>query len=218
MGFALGLGLFWLLAWWRGRLSLVLPIVAIICAIPIALYFRELIIDRLFGDDNGAAEARLPLMLLALRMIRDHWLFGVGANNFALHLREYLTPEMAAEWITTVHNKYLLVWAETGIFGFLTFLAFLLTTLRRGWRIWQLDDRLLGPIGLGFTMALVGWMAHMFFDIFHNRSQVQLLLLLGGLIAALGNMAPASAPLHDTPPAYHTKPTGGYRATAAVEG
>jgi O-antigen ligase len=166
IGFAVAITLFWLLLWWRGWISLLVPVLAIICAIPVVFYFRDLLIDRLFGDDNGSAESRVYLMILALRMIRDHWLLGVGANNFIYHLRDYVTPEMTVAWLTTVHNKYLL---------------------------WQTKDRFLSPLALAFTLALVGWMAHMNFDLFHGRPQVQLMMVVSGLIAALHRIGLDSA-------------------------
>jgi hypothetical protein len=61
--------------------------------------------------------------------------------------------------------------------------------IRRGWQVWKMDDRFLAPIALSFTLALVGWMVHMNFDLFHSRGQVQLLFLVSAMIAALYNMA-----------------------------
>jgi O-antigen ligase len=189
IGFAVALGLFWLIAWWRGWLSMLLPVLLFLCAIPILFYLREMLVARLFGDDGGAAESRWPLMILAWRMILDNWLFGVGLNNFAIHLKHYVTPDMARSWIMTVHNKYLLVWAETGLAGIITFLWFLLATLHRGWQVWMTKDRFLAPLALALALAIVGWMAHMAFDIFHNRSQIQLLLVVAALISVLDNLA-----------------------------
>ena len=92
------------------------------------------------------------------------------------------------DWVFTVHNKYLLVWAETGIPGMVTFLVFLMTTLRRGWRVWTAGDAFLAPLALAFTAAVVGHMIHMSADLFSGRFQLQLLWLVAALIHAMYGM------------------------------
>jgi putative inorganic carbon (HCO3(-)) transporter len=151
----------------------------------VLLPFHDLIIDRISGADKGSAQSRFPLMHLAWDIIRDHPLTGVGTNNFASVLGEYVTPEFSRAWIYTVHNKYLLVWAELGLGGLLAFVWFLGETLRKGWACVRSADPLLAPIGLGFTAAIVGQMAHMFFDVFHSRPQVQSLWIVAALVAAV---------------------------------
>lgn len=188
LGFAIGITLFWLLAWRRGLLSLKMPIVMFIFAIPILVSFQDLIIGRISGEDTSTLETRLSLMKVALNMIRDHWLVGVGANNYAFNMLDYYTPEFSMTWIKTVHNKYLLVWAETGILGLIAFIWFLVTTINRGWQVWRLKDRFLSPLALSFSLAIIAWMVHMNFDLFHNRPQVQSMLLVAGMITAIYNL------------------------------
>ena len=187
--FALGAVLFWFFAWRRGWLSLRIPIVMFICAIPITIVLRDFLITRLFESDGGSAASRLPLLKMAMYMIRDHWLLGVGSNNYAATLLDYLTPEFSMEWIVTVHNKYMIVWAETGIVGLIAFIWFLIETINHGWQVGKLNDRFLSPLALGFVMSMVAWMVHMNLEHFHNRPQVQLLLLVAGIITAMYNMA-----------------------------
>ncbi len=127
-------------------------------------------------------------MKLTLRMIEDNLVRGIGANNFAIMIKQYATPEFAGEWLYVVHNKYLLVWAETGIGGLLAFIAFLVVTVRRGWQCWKSKDRFLSPLALGFTAAIIGQMVHMLVDLFSARPQVQSLWLIAGLIAAMHNI------------------------------
>jgi O-antigen ligase len=86
-----------------------------------------------------------------------------------------------------VHNKYLLVAAETGFISLIPFLWFLLATLRRGWEITKFNGRLISPLALAFTAAFLGSMIHMLVDVYHGRPALQLLLLIAGLIAAMYN-------------------------------
>jgi putative inorganic carbon (HCO3(-)) transporter len=174
-----------LLAWRRGWLSPTLPIIVVILALILFLPLQDVISPRLFGDDSGAAQSRIPLMGLAFRMIQDNPVLGVGANNFAIMIERYATSEFSSDWLYTVHNQYLLVWAETGTVGLVALLWLLLAILRRGWLGWKLNDRFLSPLALGFTAALLGHMAHMFVDFFNQRPQVQLLWLIAGLITAI---------------------------------
>jgi hypothetical protein len=174
----------WRAGWVPRRLGAALPVVPLLAA----LVFVPSIVDRMRADDRGAAYSRIPLMQLGADIIQDHPLIGVGANNFAIVMHPYVTSRFAGEWIYTVHNKYLLVWAETGIGGLTAFLLFLAVTLRRGWQCWQRSDPLLSPLALGIAAGILGQMAHMFFDLFSARPQVQLLWVMAALITAMHNM------------------------------
>jgi putative inorganic carbon (HCO3(-)) transporter len=188
LALVLSLTVLCLLAWHRGWLSPTIPFALVIVVILLSLLFQNAILTRIFGDDMGSANSRIPLMKLAFRIINDNPVFGAGANNFAIMINRYATPEFGGEWLYVVHNKYLLVWAETGIGGLVMLISFLIATIRRGWQCWKFNDRFLSPLALGFTGAIVGQMAHMFIDVFHTRSQVQLLWLVASLIIAMGNM------------------------------
>jgi O-antigen ligase len=171
--------------WLRRGLSLKGPIALLVVGALLYMPFHSLISERLFGDDKGSAEVRIPLMQLAYRMIADNPVLGVGANNFAVAMDRYLTPEFRHGWRFSVHNKYLLVLTETGIGGLLAYLAFLLGTLRTGWRCWKLQDPLLSPLALGFAAGIAGHMVHMTVDLFHVRAVQQLLWLVAGLLTAM---------------------------------
>ncbi|HEY4816492.1 MAG TPA: O-antigen ligase family protein [Candidatus Acidoferrum sp.] len=191
-----GLGL---VVWRQRRLSFKLPIAIFAILMLLYLPFHDAISARLFGDDNGSAESRIPLMNLASRIIEDNPVLGVGANNFTLAMERYLTPEFrnGRTFLFAVHNKYLLVWAETGIGALLAFIAFLLGTLRRGWQCWRFQDRLLSPLALGITAGIAGHMVHLTVDHFRSRPTQQLLWLLAGLLVAMHRMyttAPCADP------------------------
>jgi len=186
LAFGLSCGVLCYCAWRRGWISPAVPaILAILFAVS-AILFQDAILSRLTGDDEGSAYARIPLARLALQMISDRPWIGVGANNCAVAAESYTGALfLRSEWIYTVHNKYLLVWIETGVLGLAAFMWFLGATLRRGWQAWKSEDRILAPLGLAFAAALLGHMAHMMFDVFHSRPQVQSLWLVAGVITAI---------------------------------
>ena len=125
-------------------------------------------------------------MILSLRIIKDHFFLGGGANNFAYYLRDYVTAEMHGYWIRTVHNQYLLVWAENGLIGLGAYLWFLFTTLRMGWQAWQQKhDRVLAVITLGATASLFAAVFHMTGEKYHARVQVEMVFLMAGLVTAV---------------------------------
>jgi O-antigen ligase len=179
--------IFIFVCWFRGWLPLRVPIFLAVVTIALLFMGHEMIVDRIFGYDHGAAYVRIPLMKLAFRMIYENPFLGVGANNFPLVMHDYISSQLQGLWLYSVHNKYLLIWAETGLGGLLAFFGFLLTTLRKGWKSWQVQDPLLSPIGLGLMAAIMGHMVHMNFDTFQNRSLIQALWVISALIAAIYN-------------------------------
>jgi O-antigen ligase len=193
LAFILSITILGVLAWYRGWLRPIIPLVGVVVAVLAFFMFQDTLVSRLTGDDEGSTQSRVPLMGIAFRMIQDHPVLGVGTNNYAFVLSEYITPDVSQEWLFVVHNKYLLVLAETGPVGLITYLWFLLATVWRGWQGWKLKDRVLSPLALGFTAAIVSQMVHMNVDIFNGRPQVQMLWLVAGFITAISRMDPLTA-------------------------
>jgi O-antigen ligase len=171
----------------RGWISPKIPIAFAIVLVLLALPLGGRLANRLTKNDQGSASGRVPLIHLAVSVIRDHPVLGVGANNLGLTFPKYAGPQYDQDWIYTVHNKYLLVWAEAGIGALVAFLWFLGSTLRRGWSLWRTGDPLVAPIALGLTAGVIGQMVHMNVDIFQSRPQVQVLWLVAALLVAMQN-------------------------------
>ena len=168
--------------WLPKRLIGLGVLIAIVSSIPLA----KVIKDRVQSDDNGSAEARIHLSAIALELIKDKPYFGYGAGNCHLAALKYADKaRYRSLWYYTVHNKYLLVWIETGLLGLVAFLVMVSTGLRDGFYIWRRRDRFLAPLGFGFAVAILGQMLHMNVDIFNSRTQVQLLWAMLGAVAAI---------------------------------
>ncbi len=182
-------------AWRQRRLPRWAPVAALGAALVLVAGFHDAITQRLTGHQElGSAYSRVPLMKLASEMISDHTLVGVGANNFNVVSREYVTVETAGYWLSTVHNKFLLVWSETGLIGLVAFCLFLCAIVRRAWQTWRSNDPILGPLGLGVAASVIGHVLHMNVDIFQDRPSVQTLWLLAGLATAMCAMTKSRGP------------------------
>jgi O-antigen ligase len=185
IAFGISIGILCLLGWYRRLISAWMPLTFAFALVLVGIIFQESIANRIF-EDEGSAHSRIPLIQMAWSMIGDNPVLGVGVNNCAFVASKYaLSSDLRQEWFYTIHNKYLLEWVETGIFGLAAFLLFLLSTLRTGWHVWLRNDSLLSPIALGLSVAITGQMVHMLVDVFNSRPQVQMLWFCAGLIAAL---------------------------------
>jgi len=183
--FIIGILVFILFMVYRGWLSLSLPMILALVLTTIIVLFPNLILNRIFGDDGGAAEGRLPLNELAISMIKEHPIIGVGANNFAVTAPAYWGPKFSRSWFYTVHNQFLLIWSETGILGFIAFLFFLLNILWRSWWVWAQKYRFTALIALSCFATVIGHAFHLQADIFNNRVAIQILWIIAGLVSAL---------------------------------
>ena len=186
---AIAIALFVALAWRRGWLRTRWLVIGTVAFVLLIVPFVATIGERVTGPDGGSAESRLPLIELSLDMIEDQPVQGVGLNNYTTALPDYAGPTFTGEFLFAAHNKYLLVWAEAGLFALLAFIAFLLVTLRRGWLAGLSAHPYVAPIAVGFTFAIVGQMVHMTVEIFQSRPQVQLLWLAAALLAAMSTMS-----------------------------
>jgi O-antigen ligase len=169
-------------------------VVAIVLLGSIGFCLRKQISERFVQDDRGSAYSRIPLMKLAFRMIEDHPILGVGSNNFGAAMDKYVNSDFRNGFLYAVHNQYLLIWAETGVVGVLSFLWFLTSSIRQGVRCWRQHDPVLSPLALGLSMGLVAFMIHMSVDIFRGRPLAQLVFFVAALISAIAdNLATSSS-------------------------
>jgi O-antigen ligase len=166
----------------RARLLATIGLAILAVALYGAIHFR------LTMDDRGSAAARGPLNWLAVSMIQDNPLLGVGANNFSVAMQPYVSHGFFGEFLYTVHNRYLLIWSETGVVGLITYLWFLIATLQMGWRSWRRRDLILSPLALACTAALGAFMFHMFWEAFRGLAVLQMSIVLAALLAVLDRL------------------------------
>jgi putative inorganic carbon (HCO3(-)) transporter len=174
-----------------GLLSARRMLLLFVVGMTIAVVAAPVVSGRLSRNDDGAAESRVPLMRLAGDMIRDNPVLGVGANNFSVRIDDYAGPEFSGDFLYAVHNKYLLVWAETGIGALIAYLWFIGSALARGWRVVATQDTRMSPLALGLVAALLGHLVHMTVDVFRGRPGIEALVLFAGLLAAMAQMVVA---------------------------
>src|SRR5207249_4379181 len=115
-GFALGLMVICLLvaAYARPAVRRLAPLFVGL-ALP-ALILLPLLWLRTHQDNEGSYEERMNLTRVAWQMYAAHPVLGVGPGNYDSVKREFL-PNDWSGWLYRVHNRYLLVLAETGSLG-----------------------------------------------------------------------------------------------------
>ncbi len=185
IGFTVSMIIFGCILWLRGKVSPWAAFLILFAATLGIVIFGGFTFDKLIGMRENAAMARIPLMKIAWNMILAHPFLGVGANNYVTNLKFYLLPQMTQGFLYVVHNKYLLIWAETGLGGILSFIGFLGLTIWRGWKTYSRDVPVYSLLALGFAASITGQMAHMMVEIFDSRSEIQALWIAAALVAAM---------------------------------
>lgn len=190
IGTAVGLTVAGVGAWrlgWVDAVRLIACAAVVIAAAPIV---AGPVIDRLTRDDDGAFEGRGPLVTMTVDVIAEHPMLGVGPNNLGPELLDHQLARDPRTWIYTVHNKYLLVWAELGLLGFIAFVGFLVWAVRRAITASRAVDPGVAAVGLGTGAALAALAVHMTVESFNSRPQTHLLVVLAALAAGASAVAP----------------------------
>jgi O-antigen ligase len=148
--------------------------------------------NRINLDDRGASASRIPMMIDALNIIEKNPLLGIGMNNYALVVGKYDKTGIHREWVATpVHNLYLLIGAESGLFAMFAFLCFWVLILWKVIKLFSLHNKNYFLLGLAFTMSLVAFLiisqAHPNYR-FYPAIQREL-WLIAGLVVATYNLA-----------------------------
>ncbi|MBI2414737.1 O-antigen ligase family protein [candidate division WWE3 bacterium] len=124
---------------------------------------------------NPSIYRRVNLEISAYQMIVQNPVWGVGLNNFTVNLSNYLPLSQVLTFNQPVHNTFLLIFAESGVFVLLAFFAILFLCFRS-----------LLAQGFGFPVVLfinllqiiiLGSFDHYFYTI--PQTQILFLLTVG---------------------------------------
>ncbi len=184
----LSLFVFFVVAVWRKWMSIKIPLIVSFVGLLGFLPIAPIILQRFLEDDGGSAESRGPLAQLAWRMVLDHPVIGVGANNFPVNMFDYITPDLGEVHLFTVHNKFLLVWSETGTLGLIAFVLILLTTLYHGWVCVNAPGNqspFYPLVGWSFACSFIGMAFHMYVNVFRTAYLIHIIWFVAGMTAIL---------------------------------
>lgn len=153
----------------------------------------ELLIE---GRDVGVKEMvsaqslsfRMTYWRVGMLIVKDNFFSGVGLGNFGTVYGAY--QFLDAHDVKTAHNDYLQMFSETGVLGFIFFMAFWIYFMVWGAsRILKETDWREKFILGGLYAGIVSFLAHTFFDFdFQNPSLAMTLYLLTGIFFARAAM------------------------------
>lgn len=175
-----------LLSFFRGRITAVRFQRVLMAGIGLALLVSPFVIIRFMGGTAG--EERVPLIETAWEMIKHNWLFGVGVNNFAFNIDQYLSPHLRYVWTYVVHNEYLLRLAETGIVGAFLYYLMLILAAARLWKAARSEDPWISLVSLGLFSALVGSILPRMVSFYHYLGVFLQLTVILAVTQVVGDM------------------------------
>jgi O-antigen ligase len=136
-------------------------------------------------DHKKGLEERINLIKIALNVIEDHPIIGIGINNYYDKYKAYVPHELKNTWVYAVHNQYLLIWAETGTLGFTIFMFFLISVVKRAFRCANAKSDLLAPVSLGFLFGFLAILLDWFWGLYVSEQATFHIYFFAGSIVAI---------------------------------
>jgi len=144
---------------------------------------------------QGAAGVRIPLNVIAGRMIRDNLAFGVGLGNYQYHSHKYITKDDINEetsyydLLQSVHNSYMLVAAEAGVPQIIFLFLFIIFIFRTGWKVVQIRNSYISNLGIGILTGFVGLLVAFMAGPDYTQHQILMMFwVMAGFLVALSKI------------------------------
>ena len=142
--------------------------------------------ERLVKGDREAAELRIPLMGVAMEMIKANPVLGVGLNLYTREMVPYDRTNnfVAFNYDQPVHNTFLMVAAESGLPAMVLLSIFVLIIIKETHYVALKGEGIISVIGLGLMCAMVSWFIHNQVNLTTPFGDATLYVLFGTLVAA----------------------------------
>ncbi len=176
-------------------------LLAVVVVVVLVVVFWDTIVLRF--ETGATGKWRLVMMDIALDLIAENPLFGVGLMNYRFH-----QIELFKFW-RPVHNTYLRLGSEVGLPGLFFFLMIIYLTLREGHKMLRCRDRLIFASALGLVSSMWAFLFTVNFGPEYHHYRIKFLFwVVIGLVFSLRNvyrhtvmMQKARAKQPQTPPA-----------------
>lgn len=149
------------LRWNRHRvLSLIVALALLVFFFVATVGLISPLRHRLFLEDYGAAQSRVPMSRVALNIIYHHPWLGVGLGNYTFAAPDYdISREgISYEFPRPVHNEFLLIAAEQGLPALVLFLVMLIYIFSQLLRLSRSrEDPILPYVAIGLVGTFFAW-------------------------------------------------------------
>ena len=116
---------------------------------------------------------RANLLSAAYEIVDINPLFGIGANNFTILVDEFMSKSPGLRFTQPVHNIFVLILAESGIFTFLSFVTLLFSGIKK-----SLESRFFVlPLVFLIQIMLLGSLDHYLYIV--HQTQLLFWIVLG---------------------------------------
>lgn len=122
-------------------------------------------ITRIFEDDGKAFDSRWDLLMVAVEMIKENPLLGIGLNSFEENMTKYDRSGITNIIQQPVHNAYMLIAAETGVISLIAFLVMGAIMIRYSYALAKKDDELSSVVGMLGLCTFLGLGFSNLFDV-----------------------------------------------------
>lgn len=151
----------------------------------------EYAITRILEAPGEIMQSRYDMNWTALNIMREHFLLGYGPGNYLEALRDPSIEVIGPDWLP-VHNAFLYIASESGIFAAVAFFAMIWVGMVRCWRQRNHAE----PMVRGLAMAiLAGFLAYVLDGLtnptFREVVPYMLFWLYLGIAAALARVVTA---------------------------
>lgn len=152
-----GVGLFCLVLFYS------LKMLVVVVPVVLFAFFNSKIRERILNITSSSQNnLRIKVWKTALKMVKDHPVFGVGNGNFTERYDEYVKRYPYLEYGYShfpAHNSYLKVFSELGIIGIVNFISIIILAIIRVKKfISMTKDNFYKLFFTGFFASIIGFL------------------------------------------------------------
>ena len=143
---------------------------------------------KLFESPSGLIDARIEMIQSAMDVWKKHFLFGYGPGNYIDALKD---PDIkvVGRGDLIVHNLFMHIAAEKGLFGLLTYYGVIFFAIFRCFKYIMSEDLLVRGMSLAIMAALIAYVLDGVTDPLGREAEPYALLWIYiGIVMALGRI------------------------------